>query len=163
ALDRLAQLDSAQPLPLGQILVAESDDSIYAALSMVDGRVIADPFHRTAELVGMLVERSRQLESVRRRRRFYARDFTLATNPRTDPPPAAGGLGVGVPQRLLHVRHELRRPGRELVIDRMQELERCSQPDVGDRRLVAADEFPAVEEVLMERLEWHRERGLGVG
>jgi len=83
ALDRLARLDSAQPLPLGQILVAESGDTIHAALSMVDGRVIADPFRRTAELVGMLVERSQQIESTRRRRRSYAGDFTLATNPRT--------------------------------------------------------------------------------
>jgi hypothetical protein len=83
ALDRLAQLDSAQSLPLGQTLVVEAGEEIRAALSMVDGRVIADPFHRTAELVGMLVERSRQLETMRRRRRFYAGDFTLATNPRT--------------------------------------------------------------------------------
>ena len=83
ALDRLAQLDSARPLPLGQTLVVEAGDDLRAALSMVDGRVVADPFHRTAEIVGMLVERARQLESSRRRRRVYVGDFTLATNPRT--------------------------------------------------------------------------------
>jgi len=83
ALDRLAQLDSARPLPLGQTLVVEAGDDLRAALSMVDGRVVADPFHRTAEIVGMLVERARQLESTRRRRRVYVGDFTLATNPRT--------------------------------------------------------------------------------
>jgi hypothetical protein len=83
ALDRLAQLDSARPLPLGQTLLIEAGEEIRAALSMVDGRVIADPFHRTAEFTGMLVERARQLETTRRRRRVYAGAFALATNPRT--------------------------------------------------------------------------------
>ena len=53
--------------------------------------------------------------------------------------------------------HEVRRPVREVVVDRLQELERGGEPDVGDRRVVAADERLALEEEL-ERVERLRER-----
>jgi hypothetical protein len=53
ALDDLAGLDSARPLE-GDVLVAIVDDTPVAAISVADGRVIADPFRRTAETVKML-------------------------------------------------------------------------------------------------------------
>ena len=61
ALSRLAQLDSAPPGPL-PMLMAEVGGVLRAALPLAGGPAIADPFHRTAELVAMLTERTRQLE-----------------------------------------------------------------------------------------------------
>jgi hypothetical protein len=60
ALARLATLDSS-PQPAQPILLAEVDGELRAALSMVDGAVIADPFHRTAPLVELLLARAAQL------------------------------------------------------------------------------------------------------
>jgi hypothetical protein len=53
ALRDLAALDSAAPLT-GDVLVAVVEDTAVAALSIDDGRVIADPFRRTADTVAML-------------------------------------------------------------------------------------------------------------
>ena len=60
ALLRLAALDDAHPLQ-GDALVAEVDGEIQAALGLGDGRAIADPFRRTAELVDLLEMRAAQL------------------------------------------------------------------------------------------------------
>ena len=49
----LAALDSA-PAPRGPVLLAEVDGDAKAALSLRDGRVVADPFSRTTGLVSML-------------------------------------------------------------------------------------------------------------
>jgi hypothetical protein len=68
-LERLAGLDSST-VPAAPVLVAEADGALRAAVSLHDGAVIADPFHRTAPLVALLVARSQQLRgepSVRRR------------------------------------------------------------------------------------------------
>jgi hypothetical protein len=54
ALLRLAALDSASAVPGGPLLLAESDGEIRAAMSLADGTVIADPFHRTMDLVALL-------------------------------------------------------------------------------------------------------------
>ncbi len=53
ALTRLAALDSAD-VPTAPVLMAEVDGEAQAALSLRDGRVVADPFERTAELVSLL-------------------------------------------------------------------------------------------------------------
>jgi hypothetical protein len=53
ALVRLAALDSAD-VPAGPVLVAEVDGEPQAAMSLRDGRVVADPFAHTAELVSLL-------------------------------------------------------------------------------------------------------------
>ena len=50
AVTRLAALDSARPLT-GRVLVGELDGEPAAALSLPDGRVVADPFRRTDLLV----------------------------------------------------------------------------------------------------------------
>jgi hypothetical protein len=47
ALHRLAELDSQRPL-FGPALVAEIAGNPAAAISLADGRVIADPFQQTA-------------------------------------------------------------------------------------------------------------------
>jgi hypothetical protein len=66
ALLSLAALDSARPLT-GDGLVAEVDGRIVAAVSLRDGRSIADPFTPTAGAVEML--RMRTALPARRRRR----------------------------------------------------------------------------------------------
>jgi len=53
AVRRLAQRDSSQP-PAGLLLGAELDGRLMAAISATSGEVVADPFHRTAELVEAL-------------------------------------------------------------------------------------------------------------
>jgi hypothetical protein len=65
----LAQLDSAEPLIL-PALVAEVDDELRAALSLVNSGVIADPFHPTCELVDLLQIRARQFARRPRRSLF---------------------------------------------------------------------------------------------
>lgn len=64
ALARLAALDSAQSPP-APVLVAEIDGELLAAMSLADGSVVADPFHRTAALLELLSARARQLTRVR--------------------------------------------------------------------------------------------------
>jgi hypothetical protein len=59
-LRRLAELDSA-PVPKGALLVAEVDGRLRAALALDGGTVIADPFHRGAELIELLRLRARHL------------------------------------------------------------------------------------------------------
>jgi hypothetical protein len=46
ALTRLAALDEARPLT-GDVLVAEIDGELWAALELAGGRTIADPFRPT--------------------------------------------------------------------------------------------------------------------
>jgi hypothetical protein len=53
AVARLAALDSAR-VPSGLLLLAEEHGELRAALSLSDGRAVADPFLRTAHLVETL-------------------------------------------------------------------------------------------------------------
>jgi hypothetical protein len=54
---RLADLDSRR-VPAGPALLALADDEPAAALSLVDGAVVADPFQPTEGLVALLRERA---------------------------------------------------------------------------------------------------------
>jgi hypothetical protein len=54
ALARLAALDSHRPLGGGHVLLAEAEGRIVAAVSMHDGRAIADPFVPSADAVEQL-------------------------------------------------------------------------------------------------------------
>ena len=56
---RLALLDDRRA-PAGPALLAYVDGELRAAVGLVDGRAIADPFHPTAELVEMLRFQARQ-------------------------------------------------------------------------------------------------------
>jgi hypothetical protein len=67
ALARLAALDS-RPLPAGDLLVAEADGELVAALDPASGRSVADPFRRTADLVALLALRGQRLGTSRPRR-----------------------------------------------------------------------------------------------
>ncbi len=60
ALARLAVLDSQAPLT-GAVILAEEDDCVRAAVSLSDGAVVADPFHRTLSLVELLRLRAGRL------------------------------------------------------------------------------------------------------
>jgi len=62
ALRRLAELDSAE-LPAGELLVAETDDELVAALSVDTGERVADPFRHTADVVDLLSFRARRLKT----------------------------------------------------------------------------------------------------
>jgi hypothetical protein len=59
AVRRLAALDSA-PVPKQPLLLAEVDGEPRAAISLRDGRTIADPFELTAEIVALLELRAEQ-------------------------------------------------------------------------------------------------------
>jgi hypothetical protein len=82
ALGRLATLDSRRPIT-GAALVAERDGRILAALSLDDGRAIADPFAPTADLVALLrvhaeAASPRRRHGMRRRRAVVRRRPAVA-------------------------------------------------------------------------------------
>lgn len=65
---RLASLDDAPPLT-GEVLLAVVDGETVAALSLSDGRVVANPFLPTEAAVGLLRLRAQHLSVKRPRRR----------------------------------------------------------------------------------------------
>ena len=60
AVRRLAQLDEMTP-PQGDVLLAELDGRLVAALPLEGGRAVADPFTPTQEIVELLVLRAAAL------------------------------------------------------------------------------------------------------
>jgi hypothetical protein len=66
ALRRLADIDSQEPLTAGPYLVGEVDGSPEAALSLADGRVVANPFVPTAHLLAHLRMRAGALRAYER-------------------------------------------------------------------------------------------------
>src|SRR3954453_15283462 len=60
AVRRLAQLDGAHR-PEGDLLVAEADGELRAALRISDRAYVADPFFPSKELVGLLDVRAKRL------------------------------------------------------------------------------------------------------
>ena len=65
---RLADLDDSRPLQ-GDVLLAVVDGEAVAAVSLGDGRVVANPFRPTAETVSLLSLRASQLGRRRARHR----------------------------------------------------------------------------------------------
>jgi hypothetical protein len=59
-LRRLAALDSARPLT-GDALLAVVDEEPVAAIGLTDGRIVANPFRRTADVVDLLRLRAQRL------------------------------------------------------------------------------------------------------
>jgi hypothetical protein len=53
AIRRLALLDDRRP-PHGPALLAYVNGELRAAVGILDGQAVADPFHRTADIVEML-------------------------------------------------------------------------------------------------------------
>jgi hypothetical protein len=91
---RLAQLDDAQP-PVAPVMLAVVDGEAVAALSLSDGRVVANPFVATEKVVSLLRLRATQLSGERRHRwwarvgRGYAERHELRPA-RQAPPPRQG-------------------------------------------------------------------------
>jgi hypothetical protein len=54
AVARLAALDSAERLPSAPLLLAEVDGEPRAALSLLDGSAVADPFFPTRHLLSLM-------------------------------------------------------------------------------------------------------------
>lgn len=81
AIGHLAALDSANPVA-GDVLLAEADGRLVAALDVISGRSIADPFTHTAHAVELLEARARQLHAgtgrARRQSRSVAGAFVRA-------------------------------------------------------------------------------------
>jgi hypothetical protein len=67
-LTRLAALDSAA-VPDGPVLLAEVDGQARAAIALRDGRVVADPFERTAGLTTLLRMQAENVAGERREHR----------------------------------------------------------------------------------------------
>ncbi len=59
-LRQLAHLDSAPPLR-GDVVMAEQGGTPVAAISLTDGRVVADPFTSTLDIAELLHIRAAQL------------------------------------------------------------------------------------------------------
>jgi hypothetical protein len=76
ALERLAILET-RPAPAGRYVVAEVDGDVVAAISLVSGAVLADPFRPTAELLPLLGMRAAQLAPEVRPSRGLPRWTTL--------------------------------------------------------------------------------------
>jgi hypothetical protein len=73
AVERLAGLDSS-PAPSGDLLLAAVDDEPLAAIELETGKVVADPFRPTADLVALLSLRANSLrEPARTARRLRPR------------------------------------------------------------------------------------------
>lgn len=98
ALASLAERDSGN-LPNGDVLVAEVEGTILAAVSLDDGAVLADPFSRTRELRNLLELRRAQLRHRTRSRRVR----TLFLRDRGRPRAALAGSPPGAGGRLLQI------------------------------------------------------------
>ncbi len=81
ALSYLADLDSREPLA-GEVLGAELDGALVAAISLATGEVIADPFVRTEHIRSLLVLRASQLRGHGSRFRRRHRPTGLRRTPR---------------------------------------------------------------------------------
>jgi hypothetical protein len=60
AVRRLAALDSSFP-PTGDVLLAETGDELWAALSLDSGAAVADPFRPSRDLLDLLRFRAERL------------------------------------------------------------------------------------------------------
>jgi hypothetical protein len=78
ALERLAMLEG-RPAPAGRYVVAEIDGTVVAAVSLLSGTVLADPFEPTAHLLPLLRLRAAQLAPEARRARGLALWSTVRT------------------------------------------------------------------------------------
>lgn len=71
ALRELAELDNGR-VPAGDALVAEVGGRVVAAVDVANGRALADPFVPTADVVGLLQMRLRQLAGASGGRSMFA-------------------------------------------------------------------------------------------
>jgi hypothetical protein len=76
AVDRLAVLDSQPPLD-GEVLLGLVAGEAWAAISLADGRAVADPFRPSAGVVELLRVRAEHLRAGARRPRPRTRVLGL--------------------------------------------------------------------------------------
>jgi hypothetical protein len=74
---RLAERDGG-PEPHAPVLVAEAEGKLLAALSLSDGRSLADPFQHTAHLGELLELRAAHLRGARKRGRRIGERLSMA-------------------------------------------------------------------------------------
>jgi hypothetical protein len=74
ALRQLAALDSVRPIQ-GRALVAEVDGHAVAAIGIDDGKVVADPFQHTAEVVELLKVRAERSDTKTESRHSFLNRF----------------------------------------------------------------------------------------
>jgi hypothetical protein len=81
ALERLAQLDSTRA-PAGETVIGELQGKLVAAVSMIDGKTISDPFVAGSEIAELVRLRAQQLglES-RNHRPIWPRNSVLKPTP----------------------------------------------------------------------------------
>src|SRR3954452_7460348 len=72
AVGGLAALASSRA-PRGDVLLAEVGDELWAALSVQDGHLVADPTRHSADAALLLAHRSAQMHRARRPRRSHGR------------------------------------------------------------------------------------------
>ena len=72
ALATLAQLDASRA-PRGDVLVADVQGELWAAVSIDDGHAVANPFRPSGELAFRLSERARELHAGSKRTRGRVR------------------------------------------------------------------------------------------
>jgi hypothetical protein len=94
ALDRLAQRDS-RAVPEGELLIALVGTEVRAAISLVSGETVADPFHPTEELVDMLTMRASELGGGGETRGRRFRSATPRTSPAAPQPASSSGGSWG--------------------------------------------------------------------
>ena len=81
ALEVLAGRDSAAA-PSGEVLAAELDGRLIAAVSISTGELVADPFIPTASVVERLELRAKQLRRHGSRRAIRRHGFHISAHPR---------------------------------------------------------------------------------
>jgi len=82
ALEALAELDSSS-VPAGELLVAEADGVMVAALAPRSGERIANPFRPTADVLALLEMRAGRTRAPRSRRSYTGRLSLRAGHVRT--------------------------------------------------------------------------------
>jgi hypothetical protein len=80
-ISRIASLDSSSPIE-GPALIGEIDGVAVAVLSLSDGRVVANPFRRTAELVAVMRAQAKSM-GVAHPQRWFTRRLRAALRPRS--------------------------------------------------------------------------------
>jgi hypothetical protein len=98
ALRSLAELDSQSLLTTGRVLVGELDGTPAAALSLLDGRVVANPFLPTAQLRAHLRIRAGALVAYERTPSLSAR-IRAALSGAIRARPAGADASIGAPDR----------------------------------------------------------------
>ena len=98
AVRKLAELDSALELT-GEMLGAEVEGHLLAAISLADGSTVADPFSHSAELRDLLELRAAQLRYREGTRVRFRKSRKRSRAALAGSPPGAGGRLISLPMR----------------------------------------------------------------